>query len=49
MEIAENPQITYTINLAENIIIFYRSIHQFSEKIARITRISEGKLTKKII
>jgi hypothetical protein len=38
MEIAENPQTIYAIDLAENIIIFYKSIYYFSEKKLRVLR-----------
>jgi hypothetical protein len=38
IEIAENPQIAHTINLEENIIIFYKLIYYFSEKKLRVLR-----------
>jgi hypothetical protein len=38
MEIAENPQTAYTINLEENTTIFYKSIYYLSEKKLRILR-----------
>jgi hypothetical protein len=38
MEIAENPQTAYTIDLEENAITFYKSIYYFSEKKLRVLR-----------
>jgi hypothetical protein len=38
MEIAENTQITHTIDLTENIIAFYKLIYYFSEKELRVLR-----------
>jgi hypothetical protein len=38
IEIAENPQIAYTINLKEDIIIFCKLIDYFSEKELRVLR-----------
>jgi hypothetical protein len=38
MEIAKIPQTAYTINLEENIIIFYKLIYYFSEKKLRVLR-----------
>jgi hypothetical protein len=38
MEIAENPQIAYAINLEEDIITFYKLIYYFSEKELRVLR-----------
>jgi hypothetical protein len=38
MEIAENTQITHTIDLTVNIIAFYKLIYYFSEKELRVLR-----------
>jgi hypothetical protein len=38
MEIAENPQTAYIINLKENIIALYKLIYYFSEKKLRVLR-----------
>jgi hypothetical protein len=38
IEITENPQTAYAINLEEDIIIFYKLIYYFSEKKLRILR-----------
>jgi hypothetical protein len=38
IEIAKNSQIAYTINLKENIIVFYKLIYYFSEKKLRVLR-----------
>jgi hypothetical protein len=49
MEIAENSQIAYTINLIEDIIAFYKLIYYFSEKELRVLREYFGKkLAEKI-
>jgi hypothetical protein len=38
IEIAENPQTAYTINLKENAITFYKLIYYLSEKKLRVLR-----------
>jgi hypothetical protein len=38
IEITENPQTAYTINLEEDIIAFYKLIYYFSEKELRVLR-----------
>jgi hypothetical protein len=38
MEIAENPQITYTINLTEDATALYKLIYHLSEKELRVLR-----------
>jgi hypothetical protein len=38
IEIAENSQTAYTIDLVENIIIFYKLIYYLSEKELRVLR-----------
>jgi hypothetical protein len=38
MEIAENPQTAYTINLKKNAITSYKLIYYFSEKKLRVLR-----------
>jgi hypothetical protein len=52
IEIAENPQIAYTINLKEDITAFYRLIYYFSERncvyYANILKKISKKISKKI-
>jgi hypothetical protein len=48
MKIVENPQITHTINLIEDIIIFYKLIYYLSEKELRVLREYLEKISKKL-